>query len=184
MPGARTASEAPVIVVMRIAEGPRTIVSAVELAGNRSLPEAELKAGLATRVDGPLFEPDVEADRDRILVRYLNLGYRLATVDASVTVSADRGSARARFAIEEGPKVYVDHILVVGNNRVGETTIRRELLLKPGEPLGLQAIEESQRRLAALGVFRRVTLSELQHEDEDRRDILVAVEEAPATTLG
>jgi outer membrane protein assembly factor BamA len=73
---------------------------------------------------------------------------------------------------------------VVGNNRVGEATIRRELLLKPGEPLGLQAIEDSQRRLAALGVFRRVTLSELQHEADDRRDILVTVEEAPATTLG
>ena len=182
VPGARTAGEAPVVVVMRIEEGPQTLVSAVEVAGNRSLTEAELTAGLATRVDGPLFEPDVQADRDRMLVRYLNLGYRLAKVDASVTVSADRSSARVRFAIQEGPKVYVDHVLVVGNNRVGEATIRRELLLKPGEPLGLQAIEDSQRRLAALGVFRRVTLSELQHEADDRRDILVTVEEAPATT--
>ena len=184
VPGARTAGEAPVVVVMRIEEGPQTLVSAVEVAGNRSLTEAELTAGLATRVDGPLFEPDVQADRDRMLVRYLNLGYRLAKVDASVTVSADRSSARVRFAIQEGPKVFVDHVLVVGNNRVGEATIRRELLLKPGEPLGLQAIEDSQRRLAALGVFRRVTLSELQHEADDRRDILVTVEEAPATTVG
>jgi outer membrane protein assembly factor BamA len=146
--------------------------------------DPELTAGLATRVDGSLFEPDVEADRDRILLTYLNLGYRLAKVHTSVTVSADRTAARVGFAIEEGPRVYVDHILVVGNDRVGEATIRRELLLRPGEPLGLQAIEESQRRLAALGVFRRVTLSELQHEAEDRRDILVTVEEAPATTLG
>jgi len=68
VPGARTAGEAPVVVVMRIEEGPQTIVSAVEVAGNRSLTEAELTAGLATRVDGPLFEPDVQADRDRMLV--------------------------------------------------------------------------------------------------------------------
>ncbi len=47
-----------------------------------------------------------------------------------------------------------------------------------------QAIEESQRRLAALGVFRRVTISELQHESDDRRDVLVTVEESPATTIG
>jgi outer membrane protein assembly complex protein YaeT len=184
VPGARTAGEAPVVVVMRIEEGPQTIVSAVEVTGTRSLTEADLTAGLATRVDGPLYEPDVQADRDRMLVTYLNLGYRAAQIDASVTVSADRRSARVRFAIQEGPKVYVDHVLVVGNNRVSEATIRRELLLKPGEPLGLQAIEDSQRRLAALGVFRRVTLSELQHEADDRRDILVTVEEAPATTLG
>jgi outer membrane protein insertion porin family len=184
VPGARTAKEAPVVVVMRVTEGPRTTVSALEIAGAVAMPESELRTGLATRVGGPLFDPDVESDRDRLLIRYLNLGYRLVQVNVAVALSADRTGARVRFAIEEGPKVYVDHILVVGNNRIVEGTIRRELVLKPGEPMGLQAIEESQRRLAALGVFRRVTISELQHESDDRRDVLVTVEESPATTLG
>ena len=184
VPGARTAKEAPVLVVMRVAEGPRTTVAAVDIAGNRVVPGPELMAVLATRVGGPLFEPDVEADRDRILLKYLNLGHRLARVDASISVSADRTGARVGFAVDEGPRVYVDHILVVGNNRIAESTIRRELLLRPGEPMGLEAIEASQRRLAALGVFRRVTISELQHESDDRRDVLVTVEESPATTLG
>ena len=184
VPGARSASEAPVVVVVQITEGPRTTVAAIDVAGNRAIAEAGLVAGLATRVGGPLFEPDVESDRDRILVSYLNLGYRLARVDASVSMSTDRTGARVRFAIEEGPRIFVDHILVVGNNRIGEATIRRELLLKPGEPLGLEAIEGSQRRLAALSVFRRVTISELQHTSAERRDIVVTVEESPATTLG
>jgi outer membrane protein assembly complex protein YaeT len=184
VPGTRTAREAPVVVVVRIAEGPKTTVTGVDIAGNAVVPGPELAAGLATRVGGPLFEPDVEADRDRILLEYLNRGYRLARVEASVGVSADRTGARVRFTVEEGPRVFVDHILVVGNQRIAEATIRRELLLKPGEPMGLQAIDESQRRLAALGVFRRVTISELQHESEDLRDVLVTVEESPATTLG
>ena len=184
VPGARTSREAPVVVILRVVEGPRTIVTSLEMAGNSALPRTDLEAGLATRAGEPLFEPDVETDRDRILIRYLNLGYRLARIDASVSVSADRTGARVQFAIDEGPQVFVDHILVVGNDRVGEATIRRELLLEPGKPLGLAAVEESQRRLAALGVFRRVTISELQHEDDDRRDVLVTVEESPATTLG
>jgi outer membrane protein assembly complex protein YaeT len=184
VPGARTAKEAPVVIVMRIAEGPRTIVTAVDIAGATVVPAAELKSGLATRQGGPLFEPDLEADRDRILLEYFNLGYRLARVAPSISVSADRTGAKVGFVIEEGPRVYVDHILVVGNRRIAETTIRRELLLKPGEPMGLDAIEQSQRRLAALVVFRRVTISELQHESDDRRDVLVSVEESPATTLG
>jgi len=184
VPGARTSREAPVIVSLRIAEGPRTIVTAVEMVGNRALSRSDLETGLATQAGEPLFDRGVEADRDRILVRYLNLGHRLARIDASVDVSDDRTGARVQFAIDEGPQVLVDHILVVGNERVGEATIRRELLLRPGEPLGLEAIEESQRRLAALGVFRRVTISELQHEADDRRDVLVTVEESPATTIG
>ena len=184
VPGARTSREAPVVVTLRVVEGPRTIVTSLDMAGNRALSRSDLETGLATRAGGPLFEPEVESDRDRILLKYLNLGYRLARVDAAVDVSADRAGARVQFAIDEGPQIYVDHILVVGNDRVGEATIRRELLLEPGAPLGLEAIEESQRRLAALGVFRRVTLSELQHEAVDRRDVVVTVEESPATTLG
>jgi outer membrane protein assembly complex protein YaeT len=184
MPGARTAREAPVVVVMRVAEGPKTTVAAVDIAGNVAVPAFELMGGLTTHLGGPLFEPAVETDRDRILLQYLNLGYRLARVDASVSVSSDRTGARVRFVVEEGPRVFVDHILVAGNNRIADATIRRELLLKPGEPMGLQTIEESQRRLAALGVFRRVTISELQYERDDRRDVLVTVEESPATTIG
>jgi len=184
VPGARTSREAPIVVILRVAEGPRTIVTAVDMAGNRALSRSDLETGLATRSGEPLFDRGVEADRDRILVRYLNLGYRLARVDTSVSVSDDRTGARVQFVIDEGPQVLVDHILVVGNERVGEATIRREVQLRPGEPLGLAAIEESQRRLAALGVFRRVTISELQHEADDRRDVLVTVEESPATTIG
>jgi len=184
VPGARSAREAPVIVVMRVAEGPKTTVAAVDIAGNAAVPASELMGGLTTHLGGPLFGPAVETDRDRILLQYLNLGYRLARVDASVSVSSDRTGARVRFVVEEGPRVFVDHIIVTGNDRIADATIRRELLLKTGEPMGLQAIEESQRRLAALGVFRRVTISELQYERDDRRDVLVTVEESPATTLG
>jgi outer membrane protein insertion porin family len=184
VPGARTSGEAPVIVALRITEGPRTMVTAVEVTGNGAIRAPELTSGLATRAGEPLFEPAVDADRDRILVKYLNLGYRLARVDASVSVSADRTGARVVFSVDEGPQILVDHILVVGNDRIGEKTIRREVLLKSGQPLGLEAIDESQRRLAALGVFRRVTISELQHQADDRRDVLVSVEESPATTLG
>jgi outer membrane protein assembly complex protein YaeT len=183
-PGGRSAGEAPVVVVLRVEEGPRTLVTSVELASGGAVPEAELRAVLATRPGEPLVEFGVEADRDRLLGVYLNQGFRLAAVDASAALSPDRTGARVRFVIDEGPRVYVDHVIVVGNHRIGEATIRRELLLRPGEPMGQQAIEESQRRLAALGVFRRVTISELQHEADDRRDILVTVEESPATTLG
>jgi outer membrane protein assembly complex protein YaeT len=183
-PGERTAGEVPVVVAFRIIEGPRTLVSEVDLAGNTVLPDSEVRAGLATFEGAPLFEPAVEADRDRILVKYLNLGYRLARIASTTALSGDRTGAHVRFTIREGPQIIVDHILVVGNDRIGDATIRREVTLQPGQPLGLEAISESQRRLAALGLFRRVTISELQHGSDHLRDVLVAVEESPATSIG
>src|SRR5439155_1182069 len=46
------------------------------------------------------------------------------------------------------------------------------------------AINEGQRRLAALGLFRRARISELRHGGETTRDLLVTIEEAPPTTVG
>ena len=96
-----------------------------------------------------------------------------------MTVRAD-----IRFAIAEGQQVIVDHVIIMGNERTNTQTIERELLLKPGQPLGYSARIESQQRLAALGLFRRVVIEELRHPGEPRRDVLVQVDEAPPTTIG
>ena len=184
VPGRRTDREAPVVVILRISEGPRTLVSAVEVTGNTAVATTELQPALETRVGTPLVAPTIEADRNRVLERYLNLGYRTAQVESAVAYTADRSGASVRFAVREGPRIIVDRVLIAGNDRISEATIRHEIALQPGQPLRLDAINESQRRLSALGLFRRVTISELEQGDEDRRDVLVTVEESPATTLG
>ena len=80
--------------------------------------------------------------------------------------------------------MFVDHVLIVGNVRTSTSTIERELQVKAGDPFSLAAINESQRRLTALGLFRRARITELRHGDETTRDLLVTVEEAPPTTIG
>src|SRR6185503_10729068 len=77
----------------------------------------------------------------------------------------------------------VDHVLVTGNVRTSAEIITRELALKPGDPLGDDAMLESQRRLAALGLFRRVRIVEVPHGLDTSHDVLVEVEEAPATSV-
>ena len=56
-------------------------------------------------------------------------------------------------------------------------------MLKPGAALGDEAVIESQRRLATLGLFRRVRIIELPHGASPTRDVLIEVEEAPPTTI-
>ena len=57
-------------------------------------------------------------------------------------------------------------------------------MLRPGDPLGFEAVAETQRRISALGLFRRVRITEIDHGVSGSRDLLVTVEEAPSTTLG
>ncbi len=161
---------------------------------NCAVPEATLYSALTVPGPGgfsvvagaPFYPPDLDRARDALLVHYLAKGYQLARIDLppeDKMVDASRTSASVQFDIHEGPQIVVDHILLVGNNRTKASTIRKELQLQPGEPLDLDKLAESQRRLTALGLFRRVRVTELQHGSETRRDLLVSVEEAPSTTM-
>ena len=111
-------------------------------------------------------------------------GYPSATVEVTPRFSPDGTRVTLVFTVREGPQVFVDHVLIVGNVRTHTETIERELQVKPGDPFSLAAINESQRRLTALGLFRRARITELRHGDETLRDLLVTIEEAPPTTVG
>ena len=170
-------------VTIDVVEGARTLVGSVDLMGNMVFASADLRGSLATVPGKAYSEVDVASDRDRIDLEYRNRGYEAVVVEPRVTLADADTHANVVFAISEGQQVIVDHIIIVGNRRTSTATIQRELTLKSGEPLGYAARIESQQRLSALGLFRRVNIAELPHESESRRDVLVQVEEAPPTSI-
>ena len=174
----------PVDVRFVVTEGPRTLVGSVAFDGSAVLAEGELRALITTAPGRPYSELDVANDRDRIDLEYRNRGYQSVVIEPALALSENDTRADINFAISEGPQVLVDHVIIVGNERTSTETIERELLLKPGQPLGYAARIETQQRLVALGLFRRVVVEELRHGGELRRDVLVQVEEAPPTTIG
>jgi outer membrane protein assembly factor BamA len=171
-------------VRLAITEGPRTLVGTVSLEGLEAIEEPTVRALLQTMTGQPFVESVVAADRDRIDLEYRNRGFETVAVEPVISLADDGLRADVHFRIAEGPQVFVDHIIVVGNRRTSTATITRALLLKPGQPLGYSARLETQQQLAALGLFRRVTIDEIRHSGEQRRDIVVQVEEAPPTTIG
>ena len=87
------------------------------------------------------------------------------------------------WTIREGEQSRVDRVLITGNTRTNADIIRREMRIGPGDPLGDDAMIESQQRLSQLGLFRRVRISDLPRTGSPLRDMLVTVEEAPATGI-
>nr|MDQ3418403.1 BamA/TamA family outer membrane protein [Acidobacteriota bacterium] len=114
---------------------------------------------------------------------YLNQGFASASVDVVPTM-VDGSRLNIDFKVTEGPQSIIDHVLIVGNVKTDIRVIEREIQLQEGQPLGLQAMFETRRRLGALGLFRRVRIEELPHGESNRRDVLITVEEAPSTTIG
>jgi outer membrane protein insertion porin family len=88
------------------------------------------------------------------------------------------------YRIEEGPQTRVRRILVTGYNRTRPGVIRREVRVKPNEPLREGEVVESQRRLYNLGVFNRITIEPQNPTGSDPdKDLVVLVEEAKRYTM-
>lgn len=173
----------PVEVRLDIVEGQQFLVSDTTFEGARALPPERLRPLVGLVPGRPFYRPQLAADRDALERAYRNEGFQSAVVDVEPVVEAGGDTVDIRYRIREGPQTIVDHILITGNRRTSPEIIRRELLLAPGDPLGYDALTESQQRLSALGLFRRVRITDLPHGGSVNRDLIVEVEEAPATTI-
>jgi outer membrane protein insertion porin family len=173
----------PVDVRFTIYEGVRTTVSTVALEGTAGVPEPDLRALLGLVTGRPFYRPQLAVDRDALERTYRNLGYLSARVTSRLVFSDDSQQVAVTWAIDAGEQAVVDHVLITGNSRTSADVIRRELRIRPGVPLGADALAESQQRLSQLGLFRRVRIVDLPRSGTPLRDVLVTVEEAPASAI-
>jgi len=168
--------------VITITEGPLTAIGDVTFEGNQKVSADQLRSVVTSQTGAPYYEPRVVADREAVLLEYRNRGFASANVVVMPTPSPDGSRADLKFRVTEGQQTIVDHVLIVGNTRTNQRVIQRELLIQEGKPLGLEDLVESQRRLGALGLFRRIRVEEMSH-GAATSDVLVTVEEAAATTF-
>ena len=181
VPSTRADGDGEVIVRLPIVEGPLRILKAIGVVGASQIPEAEVRKVVRSQPGQPFRDQQIRQDNDAIFALYRNAGYESAVVRVTL---ADGPNYTATFTIAEGPQTIVDHVLVAGNVRVRTNTIIGQVQLREGEPYGAAARAESLRRLNELAIFRRVTITTAPAVGENRVDVIVNVEEAPATTLG
>jgi outer membrane protein assembly complex protein YaeT len=167
-----------------IAEGVRSVIGSVTFIGNAAISAETLRGAVRTAAGQPYFEPQIAADADTIALLYLNRGYPEVTVQPTPRAIGDGSKVELDFAIHEGPQILIDHVLIVGHERTSRDTILREVRLKSGQPLSQQEEDETRAGITSLGLFRRVDISYLQLPGEqNRRDVVITVEEAPVTTI-
>jgi outer membrane protein insertion porin family len=173
----------PVAIRFDIAEGPQAMVSAVDFEGTRAIPVEALRSRMVLAADKPFYRPQLAADRDALERTYRSQGFQGVSVISQLAFAADRQRVAITWTVREGDQVTVDRVLINGNDRISTDLIKRELTIQPGDPMSDEEMLESQRRLAELGLFRRVRITELPRSGSLARDVLVDVEEAETTTI-
>jgi outer membrane protein insertion porin family len=170
-------------VAFRVEAGPRTLVASVRVDAPVPLPADGSARELSVRTGMPYRIRDVARDRNALLTAYRDAGHAEAEVTPETTLSEDRREATVVLHVVPGPRLSVDKVVVAGLERTHEEVVLREITLREGDPLGQQQVIESQRRLGALGLFQRVSVSEIDPESASRRTMLVSAEESPLTTV-
>jgi outer membrane protein insertion porin family len=151
----------------RIREGEPILVRKVELAGTEQADSLtrltlwRLLGRLPLRVGLPLSTAAIEASRDTLASRLLNVGYYRAEVLSRYLIPKDSMRvADVGFQVSPGPRVHFGEPRIVGNQAVDLGVIRRMLAVRKGDFYSLEAIRRSQRNLFGLEVFQLIDIRE------------------------
>ncbi|KAB2916097.1 MAG: outer membrane protein assembly factor BamA [Hyphomicrobiaceae bacterium] len=82
-----------------------------------------------------------------------------------------------KFRIDEGPRVYVERIDIVGNTRTKDTVIRRTFRVAEGDAVNAVLLERGRQRVKALGFFKSVALKHKTGSVPDRAVVTLEVVE-------
>ena len=79
--------------------------------------------------------------------------------------------------IDEGPRIYIERINVVGNTRTKDYVIRREFRLAEGDAYNPILVDRAKKRIQGLGIFKNTEIKRRPGSSNDRVILDVEVEE-------
>jgi outer membrane protein assembly factor BamA len=190
---------AQIRVTLTIVEGPQQKFGKIELNGIDAARQQEVKGLLNSQEGQPFSLISLSGDRDAVLSYYLAHGFDQAKVEIKqtrVAASTEQASANeakpsagetaeaatntdVAFNVTEGHQVFIDHVIVSGDNRTKAKIVSSALRIHAGDPLDQTALLDTQRRLYNLALFNEVNAA-VQNPDGDatEKNVLVQLTEA------
>jgi outer membrane protein insertion porin family len=108
-------------VVVRFIVEERSLITGVEISGNRAIKDDEIRHGLTARAGAAIDPFRLETDRRFILDLYHKKGYASASVEVDPDLLDKQGIVR--YQIIEGPSTHIEHIVFEGNTALSDDYI-------------------------------------------------------------
>ena len=172
-------------VLVKIEEGPQTLVGSLKLEGVSSFAYEQLEASLSTAKGQPYSEASVAADRDAITYFYYDRGFPDVQFESAAAPAPGQAQRMdVTYKIVEGQRVYVDRVIVTGLNYTRPYIVNRQMRIRDDDPLSQSRMVDSQRRLYSLGLFNEVDMAVQNPEGiEPSKDVLFNIQEAKRWTF-
>jgi outer membrane protein insertion porin family len=151
-----THDDRSVRVYITIDEGERYYFGNISWVGNTLYPHEFLTELLGIRkgdvYNHTLLMERIYSDGDAISKLYQDRGYLFSHIEA-VEVRIDGNTIDFEMRIHEGQPATINEVNIIGNERVYEHVIRRELWTKPGQLYSQTQVIRTLRELAQMGHF-------------------------------
>jgi len=166
------------MVTFKIEEGQQYRVGSVDFQSSiANLDVGSLR--IYSRVGvGSLYNVEaLEKSVEEMQIEASRRGYAFAVVRPRGDRNFEAHTVSVVFAIEEGPRTYIERINIRGNTRTRDYVIRREFDLSEGDAYNRALVDRAERRLKNLDFFKSVKISTEPGSSSDRVILVVDLEE-------
>lgn len=172
------------IITFTIEEGPRYEFGKIDIRTTLpNLDPVSLRDQITTEEGDWYDAEEVEETISNLTEAVGDLGYAFVDIRPSAERDREALTIDVTYAIEEGPKVYVERIDIEGNVRTEDEVIRREFTLDEGDAFNASKLRRARRQLENLGFFRSVDITNQPGTQPDRTVVKVDVEEQSTGNL-
>ena len=172
------------IITFSLEEGERYRVAAIDVQSSlRDLAPEDL-VPIVQIEEGDWYDADRVEDTLVALTEVVgSLGYAFVDVRPQVEPDREARAVDVTFEVDEGPRVYVERIDIVGNARTLDEVIRREFRLAEGDAFSTALVRRSRQRIMNLGFFSQVDIDTSEGTAPDRTVLTVEVSEVATGEL-
>jgi outer membrane protein insertion porin family len=170
-----------------IHEGEKTILEEITFEGV-SIPRNSLIKVMSLKESKPFNEHILPDDRDMLKKFYNERGYlEMDVLDVKKNFGNDGTTVSLHFIINEGPKIVIESIDIVGNEAIGSKNIMKIIQLPEKAPLNLVNIGDARYRI--LSFYKRrgfvnATVNVKSNIKEDKAYIVFRITENNQYIIG
>ncbi len=144
----------------------------------------DVLAGAVPTRTGELYRGDLIEDAIDTLTYAAGIaGYAFVDIRPRIQADPETNTVNVIYAIDEGPRVYIERVNIIGNTQTLDRVIRRELRISEGDAFNRVLLDRSRNRVRALGYFKEVEITEKAGSEPDRTVVDIKVEEQPTGEL-
>lgn len=166
------------LVTFKIEEGQQYRVAQVNYVS--SIPSFDanvLRSYSRVSVGGTYNAEALEKSIEEMQIEASRRGYAFAVVRPRGDRNFEAHTVSITFAVDEGPRTYIERINIRGNTRTRDYVIRREFDISEGDAYNRALVDRAERRLKNLDFFKSVRVVTEPGSSSDRVILVVDLEE-------